>query len=712
MPKDRASLRVSHGAISLLKRLIGANLRVSGQEHIPSGSVLFVANHFTRAETLLLPYALYETIGTPGHSLAHHSLFHGLQGQILEGLGVVSVRQAGRDHSILHDLILAKEPWVIYPEGSMIKSRDVMHNGKLTLSVPGYTGPPRSGAAMLALKAELLRQKYCQAQDKGDYQTLKQLRKQFKLTGPASRSPVSIVPVSITYYPLRPQPNALQRLARRLIPDLPDRIDEELEIEGSLLRHGDISIHFGRPLLAADQLGAGFKFLRAVVPQFRPLFQDNALLRERATKLTRVAMERVYQNLEINLDHLVCGALREARTNTLSLQTLTSAVCTVACELRNRGYRLHASLDAPDQLTPHNPAFESILQLLRRTQVITQSPSGHLSIDQNRLVKPDHFHEIRRTCPAQVLANEIEPIRDAVVLLRLHLHESPSRRSERLLRCLLDEDLRCYEQEFAKTAPVHCMPPNRGAPRFLRARGSRRGIVLCHGYLSSPGEMGELAQFLCDQGWNVYCVRLAGHGTSPHLLPHIGWRQWITSFQRGVSILRTICDQVLFGGFSTGGVIALHVAAETAAADGVFAINPPYAMHHIKAGLVPIVNLLTHISGHDHKILSSPEFPDTNYSLVSLRSLMQVRELLRATRRSLPQIQIPTLIIRGDHDPTVDPAGSKRLFKRLGTCEKELITVHSDRHVIVRGGPEQTTLRPALRSFLDLHACPAVQKGN
>ena len=61
--------------IALMEKFSRIKIKTHGQESIPGGSIIFVVNHFTRIETLLLPYHIYTQTHVPVWSLADHSFF-------------------------------------------------------------------------------------------------------------------------------------------------------------------------------------------------------------------------------------------------------------------------------------------------------------------------------------------------------------------------------------------------------------------------------------------------------------------------------------------------------------------------------------------------------------------------------------------------------------------------------------------------------------
>ena len=77
--------------LDVLTRLIKANVRLHNAEAVKEDmSPLFVVNHFTRLETILLPYILNKHIGREVWSLAAEELFVGRIGEFLLAMGTVS----------------------------------------------------------------------------------------------------------------------------------------------------------------------------------------------------------------------------------------------------------------------------------------------------------------------------------------------------------------------------------------------------------------------------------------------------------------------------------------------------------------------------------------------------------------------------------------------------------------------------------------------
>ncbi|MBT8373757.1 MAG: hypothetical protein KJN80_02480, partial [Deltaproteobacteria bacterium] len=67
---NRFAYRTTGLALKALAGLSKAKICLHGTENIPDASVIFVINHFTRIETLLMPYHIFKITKAPVWSLA------------------------------------------------------------------------------------------------------------------------------------------------------------------------------------------------------------------------------------------------------------------------------------------------------------------------------------------------------------------------------------------------------------------------------------------------------------------------------------------------------------------------------------------------------------------------------------------------------------------------------------------------------------------
>ena len=215
-----------------------------------------------------------------------------------------------------------------------------------------------------------------------------------------------------------------------------------------------------------------------------------------------------------------------------------------------------------------------------------------------------------------------------------------------------------------------------------------KGVLLIHGLLASPAEIKEYAQELVKQGYIVLGIRLKGHGTSPYDLRERTYEDWYESAERGMKIMRVYCDTIAVIGFSTGGSLALKLAAENSdKIIAVVAVAVPMEYVDKYFSLIPLlhgsnrlVNWVSSMEGVKPFIENDSEHKTINYKNVPVKSLFELRRLTSNINELFPKITIPTLIIYGDEDPVVHTESADIIMGSLGCKIKELIMIHSDRH--------------------------------
>lgn len=221
------------------------------------------------------------------------------------------------------------------------------------------------------------------------------------------------------------------------------------------------------------------------------------------------------------------------------------------------------------------------------------------------------------------------------------------------------------------------------------------GCLLLHGFSGSPLEMTPLAEALEGEGWTVASARLAGHGTSPEDLAKVSWRDWVASAADEHERLLRRCPRVAFVGLSMGGALALYLAASAQPA-AVVAISTPVRIRptwakasRAAAKVIPLAPVLVRLAPRDPEMrrFQSP------YRRIALAATKQLELLLAETRRVIPALQMPLLLIQGRRDWVI-PRDSATALARLATAAPvtmvwlprsgHVATLDQDRHLLTQ----------------------------
>ena len=159
---DDLLININGYVLSLLEKILNSNVQIKGIENIPlSNPKIFVANHFTRTEAMLVPYSLYNITNKKVGVIADDSLFKSFFGTFLTNLGAMKKSELNRNEHIIGDLITSCKDWMIFPEGMMVKAKDISKVEKnFCVKIDGTCQRVYTGAAVLALLSQLFRQEF------------------------------------------------------------------------------------------------------------------------------------------------------------------------------------------------------------------------------------------------------------------------------------------------------------------------------------------------------------------------------------------------------------------------------------------------------------------------------------------------------------------------------------------------------------------------
>jgi len=684
--------------LKVIDTILKSNIRIHGGENIDKKSpTLFVANHFTRFETLIMPFAINRETGQKTRSLAHESIFIGLLANYLENVGTLSTADKDRNEIIIGDLMVGKDNWLIYPEGMMVKNKHITKENEFMLHTPERSGPVHTGAAVMALASQMLKNELRTAMKEGNIKRVEEIKSTYFLEDKElSYHSTVIVPVNISYTPIRPGSNAMMKMVSLFSGDkeLPN-IMEELEIEGNILSNAQVHIYFDKPIDMASYIHHAKQDMQISKIEDKKI-QHEEIVKKFRKQLTTIFMDSIYKNVLLNFDHIFIATLKHCTHTNITKQQLRRYMFLVAGDIEALDvFRMHDSVrqEILQILTKDkHTLFEEVLRLAIEQKILTRIKSGYYIINPQVLTDDYSFHRIRIKNTLKVIYNEIAMLDTLQDSIKTTMSKKHSEIVEEILYRLYRRDLEIFKKDYSKFySVIGSKPKEIGSPFLLYKPEYTTGIVFSHGYNSAPQEIRALGEYVHAQGYNFYGVRLKGHGTMPEDLRDTKYEQWYESFNLGYAALRQVSKRIFIGGFSTGGLIALLAASrKLEQVDGVLCINSAIKLHDIRVRyVVPTVDavndFLAIFNANIEYVENNAENPHINYAKNYLKSIVQLRSLMELSFNGLESIIAPTLVIQGDDDPVVDPKSGSLIMEHIKSEHKELFTPHSTRHVSIIG---------------------------
>ncbi len=234
---------------------------------------------------------------------------------------------------------------------------------------------------------------------------------------------------------------------------------------------------------------------------------------------------------------------------------------------------------------------------------------------------------------------------------------------------------------MTKNKPHHLMknPQLEGGPFHWDAGPT--GVLLIHGFTATTAEVRPLAQALHANGYSVSGPVLPGHNTFPEDINNYTWQDWVETVSGAYEELISRYGRVFVGGESTGGLLALYLAAEHPEISGVLTFAPalklslsPFDQFKLKL-FAPFVPYLPK-GGEDD------DLPWKGYTVNPLKGVVQLLKLQNQVLPRLHQIRRPILIIQGRLDTTVDPSVPQTIFDGVRSTTKDLYWMEKSGHCV------------------------------
>ena len=241
------------------------------------------------------------------------------------------------------------------------------------------------------------------------------------------------------------------------------------------------------------------------------------------------------------------------------------------------------------------------------------------------------------------------------------------------------------------------------SPFFLD--GGPVGVLLIHGFTGSPPEMHVVGDYLHQRGLTVSGPLLPGHGTTVDAMNRCRWTDWTDHVEGALADIQARCEMVFVGGLSMGSVLTLCLAAHHHELPGIVTYSPAVWPADRLIYLTPVLkHLIRRKPKSDDSDLTDPEAELRlwSYDENPAFAAHELLKLLRRVRGLLSQVTCPILIIHSTLDTAIHPDSARRTYERVGSADKELVTLHNSGHCLTVDS-EWETVAEKTYTFIQAH---------
>lgn len=216
-----------------------------------------------------------------------------------------------------------------------------------------------------------------------------------------------------------------------------------------------------------------------------------------------------------------------------------------------------------------------------------------------------------------------------------------------------------------------------GAEPFSLGPDGGPGVLLVHGFTSTPYDLRACGEYLAAHGIASEGILLAGHGTAPEDLARTRLPDWLRTIREGHTRLATRCTTTFALGISLSGNFLLTLAPFLPLT-GLILVGTPLYFRHERAYRAAYRALRFVGREYQKKWYVEHLDPDIRvqrptYDRFPLRCAPDCLAAVQWSRAALPQVHCPVLILQSTTDHAVDDRTVAEFRLSLGTPK---VTVH------------------------------------
>lgn len=228
-----------------------------------------------------------------------------------------------------------------------------------------------------------------------------------------------------------------------------------------------------------------------------------------------------------------------------------------------------------------------------------------------------------------------------------------------------------------------------GAEPFAHRRKSRTGVLLLHGFTASPQALQELGARLREAGFASAAPLLPGHGTTVEELNRTTWLDIEAAADAALGALAEQHDKVVVVGESSGGSIALRLAAHHPdLVDGVATVGGSLLFPQewfvrltmpVYSWIKSTVRKMRRADVKDRSAIHTR----VAYTHVPLHAFNRMLAYNKLVRADCPRVRAPLLVMQALHDHSVSPRSANVICDSASSSYKKIIWYPESYHIVL-----------------------------
>lgn len=218
---------------------------------------------------------------------------------------------------------------------------------------------------------------------------------------------------------------------------------------------------------------------------------------------------------------------------------------------------------------------------------------------------------------------------------------------------------------------------------FLLKGNTNIGVLLLHGWTSPTEELLPLAKYLNSLGYTVNIPLLRGHGTKPEDLLGVTWQDWLDDAKSALAELKKQSSKIFVGGISMGGNISMLLSGDEAVRGMILmGASVKYRFHSVDKLVLAFMAFTKVYRKKYYPPWVRKKMGKRNvYMYYPVESAKEVMRLADETRKLLPQMTKPILIMQSTIDHLVSKRSPKLMFDGVKSKIKEIFWIKDGYHV-------------------------------